>query len=69
MGRGPTACTATETGSTMRRVLERQRVRERIDDALGHGDELGERAVLPVLAAGDAEHAAVAEVDAGPRRQ
>ena len=42
-----------------RRVLERQLGRQRVEDVLRHGDELGERAVLAIVVAGDAEHAAV----------
>ena len=40
-------------------VLERHARRQRIQNVLRHGDELGERAVLAIVGAGDAEHAAV----------
>ena len=33
--------------------------RQRIQDVLRHGDELGERAVLAIVGAGDAEDAAI----------
>ena len=38
-----------------RRVLERQRVGQPVENRAGHGDELGERAVPAVVAARDAE--------------
>ena len=46
------------------RSVERQRLRQAVEDARGDGDEFGKCTVTPVIAARDAQHlAAVAEVD------
>ena len=53
-----------------RRLLEAERIGQAVDDAARHRDELGEGAVPPVLAGGDAEHhAVVAEVDVAARAE
>ena len=45
-------------------VLERQPIRQPIENVLRHGHEFGKRAVLPVILAGDPQHSPmIAQVD------
>jgi len=49
------------------RLVEGDRVRDLAEDVVRHGDQLGERAVAPILAAGHAQHPSpLAEVDLSP---